>query len=133
MRKNIVVVEDDKGVVDLLCSSLESENYSVHVAKDGLAALELAARIVPDLILLDLMLPKLDGIEVCRKLRSDPRMRDIPLIILSARSCEDDKIAGLETGADDYVTKPFHPKELIARIRANLRRCEGRVSESSYD
>src|SRR5437660_3395942 len=100
MRKNIVVVEDDKDVIEVLRYSLEEE-YFVHVAKDGIAGLELTARVVPNLVLLDLSLPKLDGIEVCRRLREDERMREIPLIILTGKMSEQDLIMGLEAGADD--------------------------------
>lgn len=126
------MVEDDKDVIDVLRNALEAEEYSVHVAKDGLDAVEQASRVLPDLVLLDLNIPKMHGIEVCKRLRSDPRLRDIPLIILSGKGDEEDKIAGLETGADDYVTKPFRPKELVARIRANLRRVERKALEKQY-
>ena len=125
MRKNIVVIEDDKDVIDVLRYFLEKEDYRVHVAQDGLAGLELAAKTQPNLILLDLALPKLDGIEVCKKLKGDPRLSDVPIIMVTAKGELGDKIAGLELGADDYVTKPFNPQELIARVRANLRRREG--------
>ena len=125
MRKNIVVIEDDKDVIDVLRYFLEKEDYRVHVAQDGLAGLELAAKIQPNLILLDLALPKLDGIEVCKKLKADPRLSDVPIIMVTAKGELGDKIQGLELGADDYVTKPFNPQELIARVRANLRRREG--------
>ena len=125
MRKNIVVIEDDKDVIDVLRYFLEKEDYRVHVAQDGLTGLELVAKIQPNLILLDLVLPRLGGIEVCKKLKSDPRLSDIPIIMVTAKGELGDKIEGLELGADDYVTKPFNPQEVIARVRANLRRREG--------
>jgi two-component system, OmpR family, alkaline phosphatase synthesis response regulator PhoP len=125
MRKNIVVIEDDKDVIDVLRYFLEKEEYRVHVAQDGLAGLELAAKVQPNLILLDLALPKLDGIEVCKRLKADQRLNDVPIIMVTAKGELADKIEGLELGADDYVTKPFNPQELIARVRANLRRREG--------
>jgi two-component system alkaline phosphatase synthesis response regulator PhoP len=129
MRINIVVIEDDRDVIDVLRYFLEKEDFRVHVAQDGFAGLELAAKLVPNLILLDLILPKLDGIEVCKKLKSDSRLREIPVIMLTAKGEEIDKIQGLETGADDYVTKPFSPKELVARVRANLRRRAGKMPD----
>ena len=125
MRPNILVIEDDQAVQDLLRCSLEKENYRVHLAADGCAGLEIAAKVIPDLILLDVMLPKLNGIEVCKRLREDSLLRQIPVIMLTAKQEEADKIEGLDTGADDYVTKPFSPKELVARIRAQLRRNAG--------
>jgi len=125
MTKNILVIEDDKDVIDVICYFLQKENFRVHIAKDGLVGLELAEKVRPSLILLDLMIPKLDGIEVCKRLKSDKRLREIPLIMVTAKVEEADKVRGLDTGADDYVAKPFSPKELIARVRAHLRRREG--------
>lgn len=132
MRKNILVVEDEKDIIEVLRYYLEKDNYRVHVAQDGFLALELAAKIVPNLILLDLMLPKLDGIETCRRLKADERLRDIPVIMVTAKAEEADKIRGLEIGADDYVTKPFSAKELMARVKAQLRRREGSIPEKSF-
>lgn len=132
MRKNILVVEDEKDIIEVLRHYLEKENYRVHVAQDGFTALELATKVVPNLILLDLMLPRLDGIEVCKRLKSDERLREIPIIILTAKSEETDKVKGLDLGADDYVTKPFSAKELVARIKAHIRRHEGSVPEKSF-
>jgi two-component system alkaline phosphatase synthesis response regulator PhoP len=132
MRKNILIVEDEKDIIEVLRYYLEKENYRVHVAQDGFNALELASKIVPNLILLDLMLPRLDGIETCRRLKADERLRDIPVIMLTAKAEEADKVKGLEIGADDYVTKPFSAKELIARIKAHLRRREGTIPEKSF-
>lgn len=132
MRKNILIVEDEKDIIEVLRYYLEKENYRVHVAQDGFNALELASKIIPNLILLDLMLPRLDGIETCRRLKADERLRDIPVIMVTAKAEEADKIKGLEIGADDYVTKPFSAKELVARVKAHLRRREGSVPEKSF-
>jgi DNA-binding response OmpR family regulator len=132
MRKNILVVEDEKDIIEVLRYHLEKENYRVHVAPDGLRAVELAGRIVPNLILLDLLLPNLDGIEVCKQLKKDERLRNIPVIMVTAKAEEIDKIRGLELGADDYVTKPFSARELIARVRAQLRRSEGTIPEKAF-
>lgn len=132
MRKNILVVEDEKDIIEVLRYYLEKENYRVHVAQDGFQALELASKIIPNLILLDLMLPRLDGIETCRRLKADERLRDIPVIMVTAKAEEADKVKGLEIGADDYVTKPFSAKELVARVKAHLRRREGSIPEKSF-
>jgi two-component system, OmpR family, alkaline phosphatase synthesis response regulator PhoP len=132
MRKNILIVEDEKDIIEVLRYYLEKENYRVHVAQDGFQALELASKVIPNLILLDLMLPRLDGIETCRRLKSDERLRDIPVIMVTAKAEEADKIKGLEIGADDYVTKPFSAKELVARVKAHLRRREGSIPEKSF-
>ncbi len=119
--KKILVVDDEPQIVELLNSYLAKEGYSVIDAADGEAALEAYRREQPDLILLDLMLPKLNGYEVCREIRAESR---IPIIMLTARDEEPDKIVGLELGADDYITKPFSPREVVARVRAVLRRSE---------
>ncbi|MBC8511484.1 MAG: response regulator transcription factor [Dehalococcoidia bacterium] len=117
----ILVVEDDKTLLDVLKYNLIKERYSVVTAVDGVQALEFARSEKPDLILLDIMLPKLDGFEVCRILRKEMTM---PILMLTAKVGEIDKVVGLELGADDYLTKPFSLKELLARIRAMLRRVE---------
>ncbi|MCI0443156.1 response regulator transcription factor [bacterium] len=132
MRKNILIVEDEKDIIEVLRYYLEKENYRIHVAQDGFNALELASKIIPNLILLDLMLPRLDGIETCRRLKADEHLRDIPIIMVTAKAEEADKVKGLEIGADDYVTKPFSAKELVARVKAHLRRCEGSIPEKSF-
>lgn len=132
MRKNILIIEDEKDIVEVIRYYLEKESYRVHVAQDGFAGLEMATRIVPNLILLDLMLPKLDGIEVCKKMKSDSRLRDIPVIMVTAKGEEADKVRGLEIGADDYVTKPFSAKELMARIKVHLRLREGGIPEKMF-
>ena len=121
-RGRILIVEDDRDIVDLLEFNLREEGYETQAALDGAEALALARRYRPQLIILDIMLPLIDGFEVCKSLKAENGCADIPIVILSARSQETDKVVGLELGADDYVTKPFSPRELIARIRAVLRR-----------
>jgi len=118
----ILVVEDENALVTLLRYNLEREGFQVIEAGDGEEALLLAREQQPDLILLDWMLPLLSGIEVCRQLRRLPETRNVPIIMLTARGEEGDKLRGLDSGADDYVTKPFSPSELIARVRAVIRR-----------
>ncbi len=122
--KKILVVDDEKKIVDIVKAYLEKEGYQVVVAYDGISALELAKSQSPDLIVLDLMLPEMSGWDVCRQLRKNS---DIPIIMLTARDEVPDKIVGLELGADDYVTKPFSPNELVSRTRAVLRRSEGKA------
>lgn len=118
----ILVVEDEKNIARVVAYNLEREGYRVNLAKDGEEALDKARRQPPDLILLDLMLPKVDGLEVCRQLRADSRTAQIPIIMLTAKTQEADRVVGLELGADDYIPKPFSPRELIARVKAVLRR-----------
>ncbi|MEX1107683.1 MAG: phosphate regulon transcriptional regulator PhoB [Dongiaceae bacterium] len=118
----ILVVEDETALVTLLRYNLEREGFEVIEAKDGEEALLLARERKPDLVLLDWMLPLISGIEVCRQLRRLPDTRSVPIIMLTARGEEGDKLRGLDSGADDYVTKPFSPSELIARARAVMRR-----------
>lgn len=118
----ILVVDDEEPIQELLRFNLEKEGYLVRVAKDGQEALKQVASDLPDLLVLDLMLPGMDGLEVCRKLRSNPKFQQIPIIMLTAKGEEIDKVLGLELGADDYMTKPFSPRELLARIKARLRR-----------
>ena len=122
MKETILIVEDEKDIVKMLDYNLKKEGYKILVAHDGEDALDMANTKLPDLILLDLMLPGVDGLEVCKELKSERKTASIPVIMLTAKSQESDKIVGLELGADDYVTKPFSPRELIARIKAVLRR-----------
>ena len=117
--KTILVVDDERNIVELLRLYLEQEGFAVVAASDGEEALALHQRHDPDLVILDLMLPKLDGFEVCRRIR---RTSDTPILMLTARSDDIDAIVGLELGADDYVTKPFNPRALVARVKAILRR-----------
>jgi DNA-binding response OmpR family regulator len=119
MSRTILVVDDDHKTVELIRLYLERDEYQVWVAYDGRQALEAAHRMHPDLIILDLMLPKIDGLDVCRILRQET---DIPIIMLTAKTTEEDKLLGLDLGADDYISKPFSPRELMARLRAVLRR-----------
>jgi len=126
--KKILVVDDEKKIVDILKAYLERDGYQVRTAHDGRSALELARSNLPDLIILDLMLPEVSGWDVCRELRKES---DVPIIMLTARDDTTDKIIGLELGADDYVTKPFDPKEIISRVRAVLRRGEGKAVSKS--
>jgi two-component system, OmpR family, alkaline phosphatase synthesis response regulator PhoP len=118
----ILVVDDEKDLVELVKYSLEKEGFSVKGVPDGESGVFAAVRDVPDLVIVDLMLPGIDGLEVCRRLRSDVRSSAIPIIMLTAKSAESDRVVGLELGADDYVTKPFSPRELAARVKAVLRR-----------
>src|SRR3972149_4122493 len=118
----ILVADDDKKIVELITLYLKRDGCQVLAAFDAEQAIDLARRRQPDLSVLDLMLPKVDGIDVCRILRAESR---VPIIMLTGRSTDEDKLAGLELGADDYVTKPFNPRELLARIRAVLRRTMG--------
>ena len=122
MSAKIVVVEDEEDVAELIRHSLESQGYRVEVRADGLSALEAVRREPPDLLLLDVMLPGMDGKDVCRVIRRD---YDFPIIMISARSTEVDKVIGLEVGADDYIAKPFGVLELVARVRSALRRSSG--------
>ena len=124
MIPRILIVEDEAALVTLLRYNLEREGFDVSEAADGEEALLRAQEDKPDLIVLDWMLPLMSGIEVCRRLRRMPETRAVPIVILTARGEEADKVRGLEGGADDYVTKPFSPVELIARIRALLRRAQ---------
>jgi phosphate regulon transcriptional regulator PhoB len=121
----ILVIEDEPDIADLVKYNLEKAGLPSRVVGDGKQALDLIVRNPPDLIILDLMLPGLDGLEVCRRLRGSPATRGIPVIMLTAKAEEVDRIVGLELGADDYVPKPFSPRELVARVKAVLRRTAG--------
>jgi two-component system phosphate regulon response regulator PhoB len=118
----VYLVEDEPAQVEVLSYNLTREAFSVVVARDGEQALLLVEEMVPDLIILDWMLPDISGIEICRQLRAKPNTKRIPILMLTARGEESDRIRGLETGADDYVVKPYSPSEIIARVRALLRR-----------
>lgn len=134
MKPTILVVDDDRKTVDLIQLYLEKDGYRVLVAYDGHSAINIARNKRPGLIILDLMLPEVDGLDVCRRLRSESK---VPVIMLTAKSTEDDKLVGLDLGADDYVTKPFSPRELVARVRAVLRRAmaeqNSEPEQLSYD
>jgi two-component system response regulator VicR len=128
--KTILVVDDEKPIADILQFNLIKEGYKVICAYDGDEALEKVEEIKPDLMLLDIMLPKRDGIEVCREVR---KKYDIPIIMLTAKDSEIDKVLGLELGADDYVTKPFSTRELIARVKANMRRHQSTIATEEQE
>jgi DNA-binding response OmpR family regulator len=123
----VLIVEDDADIADVLRRSLRNEGYEVKTSADGVEALDIAAGFVPDLVVLDLGLPGMDGVEVCRRLRSDG---DVPILMLTARAETEDRVTGLDSGADDYLVKPFERQELLARIRALLRRRPPRGSAS---
>jgi DNA-binding response OmpR family regulator len=125
----VLVVEDERDIADLVRYHAEKAGMRVVHAADGGTALRVARADLPDVVILDLMLPGLDGLEVCRQLRREAATRRLPIIMLTARGEEVDRVVGLELGADDYVVKPFSPRELIARIRAVVRRSDGPVPE----
>jgi len=129
MKPSVLVAEDEGALVTLLRYNLEREGYRVLEAVDGEEALLVAAEEKPDLVLLDWMLPQLSGIEVCRRLRAKQETRNVPIIMLTARGEESDRIRGLDTGADDYLTKPFSMMELLARLRAVMRRIRPSLAE----
>jgi DNA-binding response OmpR family regulator len=124
MAQTILVVDDEKDLVELVRYNLQRSGFHVLAAGNGSEALELAFRRAPNLVVLDVMMPEMDGLEVCRLLRADSRTRTIPLIMLTAKVAETDRVVGLELGADDYLAKPFSPRELIARIKSLLRRAD---------
>lgn len=130
MEKKILVVDDEKPIADILQFNLKKEGYDVYCAYDGNEAMTMVEEIQPDLILLDIMLPLKDGMEVCREVR---KKYDMPIIMLTAKDSEIDKVLGLELGADDYVTKPFSTRELIARVKANLRRHQVMVTQTEEE
>lgn len=130
MAQRILVVDDDPEIVRLLRAYLEQAGFEVLVAYDGESALHLLRRERPDIVLLDLMLPDRDGWELTRIVRADPGLESVPIVLLTARVQDHDKILGLELGADDYVTKPFNPREVLARVRAVLRRSRGGPAQS---
>lgn len=122
IMSKILVVDDEKDIVELISYNLEKEGFPVLKAYDGEAALRITKTQKPDLVILDLMLPGISGIDICKALRNNPETAGLPIIMVTAKSDETDKIIGLEIGADDYITKPFSVKELVARVRAVLRR-----------
>ncbi len=128
MAQKILVIEDEDGIIHLLNLYLKDAGFDVVVAKDGADGLAMHARAHPDLVILDIMLPALDGFEVCRRIRAWSKT---PILMLTARGDEDDRIQGLDLGADDYIVKPFSPRELVSRVRAILRRVEGQPAEAN--
>jgi two-component system alkaline phosphatase synthesis response regulator PhoP len=131
IRHKILVVEDEADIRELLRYSLTQEGYAVEEAADGAEALDRIARRAPDLVLLDLMLPRMSGLELCRRLRASGETARMPVIVVTAKSAEVDRILGLEMGADDYVVKPFSPREVVARVKALLRRAGAAVEPQS--
>src|SRR6202171_5260610 len=122
--KRILIIEDDRDIVELVRYNLANEGFQVQAAFDGSSGLNTLKKTPPDLLLLDLMLPKVSGLDICREIRRDDSLNRLPILMLTARGEEADRVVGLEMGADDYVTKPFSPRELVARVKALLRRAE---------
>jgi two-component system, OmpR family, phosphate regulon response regulator PhoB len=133
MTPYVLLVEDDEALSMLLTYNLDKEGYEVGAARDGEEALLMASERAPDLVILDWMLPKVQGIEVCRRLRAKPTTRNTPIIMLTARGEESDRIRGLDMGADDYVTKPFSTTELLARVRAVMRRIRPGLADDKLE
>jgi two-component system phosphate regulon response regulator PhoB len=133
MPASILIVEDEPAIAELVSLHCRHAGYTVKVAHAVLDARDIVDETLPDLVVLDWMLPDKSGIDFARELRRDERTRDLPILMLTARAAEDDKVRGLEVGADDYVTKPFSPKELVARIKALLRRAAPDVSEEPLE
>jgi two-component system phosphate regulon response regulator PhoB len=130
-KKDIFVVEDEESILELLRYHLTREGFTVSAAADGEDAVKAIPRKLPDLVLLDLMLPGLDGLDVCRALKKNPKTAGIPIVMVTAKGEESDIVAGLELGADDYIAKPFSMKVLIARVRAILRRKQERAADKN--
>ncbi|THF60161.1 phosphate regulon transcriptional regulator PhoB [Pseudothauera rhizosphaerae] len=133
MPANILLVEDEPAIQELIAANLARAGHHVVRAADAETAQRIVRDALPDLVLLDWMLPGMSGVDFARRLRAEERTRDIPIIMLTARGEEQDKVAGLETGADDYITKPFSPRELVARIKAVLRRRAPQVTEDAVE
>ena len=128
MATKVLIVDDEKDLLDLVRYHLEKDGFQCLQASDGLTALRLAREQRPGLLILDLMLPGLDGLDICRQLRRDPMTASLPIIMLTAKAAEVDRVVGLEVGADDYMVKPFSPRELVARVKAILRRLKASSS-----
>jgi len=122
--KRILIIEDDRDIIELVRYNLVNEGFQVSAASDGTAGLASLKKSPPDILLLDLMLPRLSGLEICKEIRRDSALNRLPILMLTARGEEADRVVGLEMGADDYVTKPFSPRELVARVKALLRRTD---------
>jgi two-component system phosphate regulon response regulator PhoB len=130
MAETVLVVDDEQDVLDLVVYNLQRAGFKTAVARDGAAALQKARDLLPALIVLDVMLPQMDGMEVCKRLRAEPKVATVPIIMLTAKAEEVDRIVGLELGADDYVTKPFSPRELVLRVKTILRRAKGEAQSA---
>jgi len=131
IRQKILVVEDESDIRELLRYNLTQEGFAVEEAGDGAEALDRIARRAPDLLVLDLMLPHMSGLELCRRMRSNPETAKLPILVVTAKGAEVDRILGLEMGADDYVVKPFSPREVVARVKALLRRANPAIEPAS--
>ncbi|MHB8755871.1 MAG: response regulator [Candidatus Acidiferrales bacterium] len=123
-QSRILIIEDDKDIVELVRYNLEKDSFQVAACGDGVTGLAQLKKSSPDMLILDLMLPKLSGLEICKEIRRDDKLNRLPILMLTARGEEADRVVGLELGADDYVTKPFSPRELVARVKALLRRVQ---------
>ena len=132
MAPTILMVEDEANIVEMVKYNLEEAGFRVHVARDGRSGLERALKELPDLILLDLMLPQVDGLTVCKTLKQNEKTRHVPIIMVTAKGEEVDKVLGLELGADDYMAKPFSPRELVARVKAILRRVQEKPTVKKF-
>ncbi|MFQ6617808.1 MAG: response regulator transcription factor [Fidelibacterota bacterium] len=132
MTVSIAIIDDEPDIVELVTHHLNKEGYNTHCFYNGESFINFLSTDIPDIIILDLMLPGIDGLEICRVLKKDERTAGVPVLILSARGTETDIVVGLELGADDYIVKPFSPRELIARVRAILRRVKSRGIEEKF-
>ena len=129
--KRVLIIEDDKDIVELVRYNLEKDGYQVISSGDGATGLAQLRKSSPDILILDLMLPKISGLEICKEIRRDAALNRLPILMLTARGEEADRVVGLELGADDYVTKPFSPKELLARVRRAMRRARSASRSAS--
>lgn len=127
----VLSIEDDRDIAELVEYNLRQEKISVETSGNGFEGLKGARKTIPDLVILDLMLPDMDGLEICRTLKSDPKTKNIPILMLTAKGSEVDRIVGFEVGADDYLTKPFSPRELVLRVKAILKRSAERIEKDS--
>lgn len=133
MQQTVLVIEDEGDVVDLLRYNLNRAGYKVLIARNGVEGLKSARENLPDCVILDLMMPKMNGEEVCRELRDEPLTQHLPVIMLTAKTTPEERIAGLELGADDYLTKPFSPRELVLRVEALLRRIQSASQKDTLE
>lgn len=131
MSKTILIVDDEQAIIELIQFNLQKEGYQCSIAMDGQTAWDKLEKQKPDLVILDWMIPKIDGLELCKKIKADPKLTQIPVIMVSAKGDEFDKVLALEIGADDYISKPFSPRELAARVKAMLRRIQPCSSTSA--
>src|ERR1700689_2101966 len=131
MRQKVLVVEDEGDIRELLRYNLAQEGFAVEEAADGAEALDRIARRAPDLLVLDLMLPRMSGLELCRRMRANQETARLPILVVTAKGAEVDRVLGLEMGADDYVVKPFSPREVVARVKALLRRAGNTLEPAS--